>query len=347
MNTKPPAPIVSVIVLNWNAARWIPRCLESLRQQTVFEKIELLFVDNASSDDSEKVARACLTEWPNGIFMQNGGNFGFGGGCNRGAAAARGKYLLFLNPDVWLEKNCLEELVAAGEQKNATAVAMKILNYADDSIQWWRDDGFDIFGVVVKARASRQSTASFCASTFPFIRSDAFRKLDGFDEKLFMYGEEAELAWGIWVCGGKVVAAPNARLHHRGEAAVNPKGGEQITEFRTSARKRFYANRNHLLILLKFSQHILLLTAAAFVVLLMIEGLFWLSWTRRWSLARTTSLEPLQDCWRLRSHVQEQRQRVKKTRRHGDWWMLRFFCWRLGRWHQVEKLLKLGRPKIT
>lgn len=347
MRTNPPSPIVSVIVLNWNAAQWIPRSLESLRQQTIFERIEVIFADNASSDDSEKIARECLAGWPNGKVIQTGGNFGFGGGCNRGAAVAQGKYFLFLNPDVWLESNCLEELVAAGEQSGATAVAMKILNYTDDSVQWWRDDGFDFFGIGVNARASRQSTASFCAGAFPFIQAEAFRKLNGFDEKFFMYGEEGELAWGIWISGGRVVSAPNARLHHRGEAAVNPKGGDHITEFRTSGRKRFYANRNHLLIMLRFSQHILLMTIVPFTGLLLIEGLFWLLWTRSWSLAMTISLEPLRDCWRLRGHVREQRQQIKKYRKHGDWWMLRFFCWRLGRWREVEKLLKFGSPKIN
>lgn len=93
MNITPPTPAVSVVILNWNAASWIPRCLESLRQQTIFQQIEIIFTDNASSDDSEKVARAGMAGWPNGKFLQTGGNFGFAGGCNRGAAAATGKYL--------------------------------------------------------------------------------------------------------------------------------------------------------------------------------------------------------------------------------------------------------------
>ena len=347
MNKNSSDPIVSVIILNWNAAQWIPRCLESLSQQTVFEKIEVIFADNASSDDSEKIARECMTGWRNGNFIQNGGNFGFGGGCNRGAATARGRYFFFLNPDVWLEKECLEELINAAEHSGATAVATKILNYGDDTVQWWLDDGFDVFGVGVNARPGSHRATSFSASTFAFIRAGSFWMLGGFDEKFFMYGEENELAWGIWVSGGNVVTASLARLHHRSEAAVNPKGGEKITEFRTSTRKRFYANRNHLLVLLKYSQHILLLTAVAFTGLLLIEGVFWLLWKRRWSLAWNTSFEPLRDCWRLRGHVRENRRRIKKFRRHGDWWMLRFFCWRLGRTGDFRKILKFGLPKMN
>lgn len=268
MNITPPTPAVSVVILNWNAASWIPRCLESLRRQTIFSQVEIIFTDNASTDDSENVARAAMAGWPNGKFLQTGGNFGFAGGCNRGAAAATGKYLFFLNPDVWLEPDCLEALVAAGEKSGATAVAAMILNYADDAVQWWLDDGFDFSGWAVNARFDSERKTSFSGGTFAFIRADAFQKLGGYDEEFFMYGEEEDLAWRIWISGGCVSAAPDARLHHRGAAAVNPQGGEQIVELRTSERKRFYANRNHLLVLLKHSQHILLLTAGAFVGIL-------------------------------------------------------------------------------
>jgi GT2 family glycosyltransferase len=346
MNVPPPTPAVSVIILNWNAASWIPRCLESLRQQTIFSQLEIIFTDNASSDDSEKIARAGMTGWPNGKFVQTGGNFGFAGGCNRGAAAATGKYLFFLNPDVWLEPNCLEELVAVGEKAGATAAAPMILDYADDTVQWWLDDGFDFSGWIVSARSDRNCLTSFSGSTFAFMHADAFRKLGGYDEEFFMYGEEEDLAWRIWISGGNVAVAPNARLHHRGAVTVNPQGGEQITELRTSERKRFYANRNHLLVLLKHSQHILLLTAVAFTGMLFLEGVFWLLLKRRWSLVRTTSLEPLRDCWRLRGHVRAKRREVRGFRRHGDGWMLRFFCWRPGRAGDLKKLLRFGPPKI-
>jgi GT2 family glycosyltransferase len=346
MNLTPPTPAVSVVILNWNAAAWIPRCLESLRQQTIFPQIEIIFTDNASRDDSEAIARASMTGWANGKFLQTGGNFGFAGGCNRGAAAATGQYLFFLNPDVWLENNCLEELVAAAEKTGATAVASLILDYADNTVQWWLDDGFDIFGLGVVARPGSRRPTSFCASTFAFIRADAFRKLGGFDEEFFMYGEEEDLAWRIWLSGGSVAAAPRARLHHRSEASVNPQGGERITEFRTSERKRFYANRNHLLVLLKQAQHLLLLTAVAFSALLFVEGVFWLLLKRRWSLVRATAWEPVRDCWRLRDHVRAKRRQVRGFRRHSDWWMLRFFCWRLGKAGELKKLSRFGPPKI-
>jgi len=346
MNVTPPTPAISVVILNWNAAPWIPRCLESLRQQTIFSQVEIIFADNASGDGSEKVARDGMAGWPNGKFLQNGDNYGFADGCNHGAAAATGKYLFFLNPDVWLEAKCLEELVATGEKTGATAVALTILDYADDTRQWWHNNGFDFCGWLVNPQPGHERPKSFSSGTFTFIRADAFRKLGGYDEEFFTYGEEEDLAWRIWISGGDVAKAPSARLHHRGAAAVNPQGGEQFTEFRTSERIRFYANRNHLLVLLKNSQHILLLTAVMFAGMIFVESLFWLLLKRRWSLVRATSIGPLRDCWRLRGHVRAKRRQVRAFRRHGDWWMLRFFCWQFGRGGDLNKIFRFGLPKI-
>src|SRR6185437_807509 len=104
--------LVSVVAVNYNGKEWLNRFFRSLRSQTIFDRTEVILVDNTSTDGSAEICRQEMDSWPNGVFLPTGGNYGFGGGNNRGAAAARGKYLLFVNPDVWLEPNCLAELVA-------------------------------------------------------------------------------------------------------------------------------------------------------------------------------------------------------------------------------------------
>ena len=52
-------------------------------------------VDNTSKDGSAEMCEKEMASWPGGVFLQTGGNYGFGGGSNRGAAGARGKYLFF------------------------------------------------------------------------------------------------------------------------------------------------------------------------------------------------------------------------------------------------------------
>ena len=137
---------ISVVILNYNGARWLHRCLESLRQQTIFDRIEVWIADNASQDGSDRLAEELVRGWSNGFFVQNGGNFGYCEGNTRGAHGARGKYLLFLNNDTWLAPDCLETLFRHLEGLRAGAASPQILNYQDQQLQGYGRSGFDLFG---------------------------------------------------------------------------------------------------------------------------------------------------------------------------------------------------------
>ena len=89
------APLISVVILNYNGAKWIERCLLSLREQTIFSQIEVIVADNLSSDGSDLLSEKVLRGWPNGRFVQNGANLGFCEGNNRGVKPATGQYCFF------------------------------------------------------------------------------------------------------------------------------------------------------------------------------------------------------------------------------------------------------------
>ena len=153
--------LVSVIVLNYNGARWLERCLESLRAQTIFDQIEVIVADNVSSDGSERLGKQIVESWPRGVFVQHSQNLGYCEGNNRAAEAAHGQYLLFLNNDTWLEPGCLEQLLAEVQRTGAGAAAPLILNYEDDSFQSLGAFGFDLFGLA--------STRACAAQTRPVL----------------------------------------------------------------------------------------------------------------------------------------------------------------------------------
>src|SRR5271157_600070 len=96
-------PLVSIVVLNCNGANWLPKCFESIKAQTILNQIETVMVDNNSTDDSVAVARGLLAELPSACIVRNSENLGFCEGNNSGARAAKGRWLLFLNNDTWLE----------------------------------------------------------------------------------------------------------------------------------------------------------------------------------------------------------------------------------------------------
>ena len=92
-----PRPLVSIIVLNYNGEKWLARCFESIRAQTVIQQIELVFTDYNSSDNSIAfTATQLLADFPCAAIVQTGGNLGFCAGNNAGARFAGSQYFFFL-----------------------------------------------------------------------------------------------------------------------------------------------------------------------------------------------------------------------------------------------------------
>ena len=340
-------PLVSIVVLNCNGANWLPKCFESIKAQTILNQIETVMVDNNSSDDSVAVARKLLADFPSACIVCNSENLGFCEGNNSGARAAKGRWILFLNNDTWLEPDCMEKLVAGTEKLGAAASTPLVLNYPDDSYQDFGFYGFDIFGLPSPSAVATGTREIFIAGGCSYlIRADIFNQLGMFDAEYFIYSDDADLSWRVWLAGHKVAGIFEAKLHHRGAAGVNPSGGITTVEFRTNDRKRFLTNRNCLLTLLKNGQHILLLPVIPLVSLLFLESLAGALLLRRWSFARASFWSVLRDCWRLRGHISRQRKVVADFRKRSDFWMLRFFKLRLNRWDEVKRTIKLGPPRV-
>ncbi len=340
-------PIVSVIVLNRNGAGWLPQCFKSIKDQTLGDQIQTIMVDNDSSDDSVAVARNCLEKLPSGALVRNPIGLGYCGGNNSGIMAANGKYALFINNDAWMEPNCVEKLVDLAQRTGAAAVTPWVLNYADNTHQDFGFVGFDLFGLSVSSPPPLAEQEIFIASgCCYFVELAAFRQVGMFDSEFFMYSDEVDLSWRLWIAGHKIVGGPDARVHHRGAAGVNPAGGVKAQELRTTDEKRFLNNRNCLLTILKNGKHILLLTLIPQVLLLLAETMVGCVLLRRLSFAKTTFIAALRDCWRLRHHVRNERKKIAAYRQHSDFWMLQFFKWRLNRWDEINRIRKFGLPRV-
>ena len=347
MSTPDKTPLVSIIIVCHNDGKWLPRCLRSVREQTVFDRIEVIIADNASSDGSADMARELIADWPNANVLPTGGDNGFGVACNLASGASRGKYLYLLNPDTWLEPDCIERLCEVAENKGAGVVGGTVLNYDDTSIQAEGGTGFDFCGTPIVTTEKYRPEYLMCPGTFFFIRRDVFIRVGMMDKEFFMYGEEMDLAWRVWVSGEKIVSGLAARIHHQGAVNVAATDGATKSHNRTSSQKRFLANRNRLLMVAKNCQHIFLLMLAPCVCMVFVEGLITGVMTRNWTLAKATSWDAVKDFWRLRRHIREERRNIAAFRRRGDFWMLRFFRFGFGRSIEIAKVLKGGFPKFA
>jgi N-acetylglucosaminyl-diphospho-decaprenol L-rhamnosyltransferase len=336
-STSPP-PLVSVVAVNYNCKQWLDRFFQSLRAQTIFDRVEVIIVDNTSSDGSAEICEKEMASWPNGVFLQTGGNYGFGGGGNRGAKIARGKYLFFLNPDVRLEPDCLENLARIAEETQSKVACSLVLDYDDDNVQAEGAPGFDLFGNMSLPCAGKNIPEPFAVGTFFFIERELFRKIGGFDEEFFIFGEEQDLSWRAWVAGEKIILIRSAKIHHQGASS-----GDRTVENRTNESKRFYANRNQLLTLLKNSQGLLLILVLNQLALIGAEAVIGSLLARRFSFFYWSLLKPIADCWRLRGHILAERKKIHGFRQRGDLWILRrFFRFGFGRWMDVKRLFQFG-----
>lgn len=340
----PAAPEISVVVLNYNGAAWLDRCLASLAAQTMAARIEVIVADNASTDRSDLLAADLVQGQPGWRLLRHGQNLGYCAGNNGAAQGARGRYLLFLNNDTWLEPDCLERLLAEVRAASAMAATPLVLHYLDDTLQSVGERGFDIFGLPCgPANWTRGQDILIANGPALFVDAAWFRKLGGFDAQFFMYADEYDLCWRLWLAGGRVVLAPSARMHHRGAAAG---ASSPQWENRTSDTKRFYANRNVLLVLLKNCEHVLLLLVPLQLAMLALEALAMSVVVRRWSFVRRAYLDAVGDCWRLRGHIRTERRRLRKFRQRSDWWMLRFLQPQLNRWREFRRFLRFGMPGV-
>ncbi len=340
-------PLVSIIVLNYNGAGWLPKCFGTIQNQTIVRQIETIMVDNSSTDESVAVARDLLKNFPLARIVRNDSNLGFCEGNNSGARAATGRYLFFLNNDTWMEPECMEQLIKGTEKLGAVAATPYVLNYPDSSFQDFGFYGFDIFGLPSPSKPETSSRNIFIPGGCSYlIRTDVFNLVGRFDGDFFIYSDDADLAWRLTIAGHHAAGIFESKLHHRGAAGVNPAGGIETLEFRTTDKKRFLTNRNALLTILKNGQHILLLTVIPQVCLLFLETLVGCVILRRRSFFAASFLNPIADCWRMRAKIGEHRRAAAKFRKRSDFAMLQFFRWKLNRWFEIKRLFRFGLPRV-
>ena len=116
---------VSVVVVTFNSAQWIERCLESVRGH------ETIVVDHGSADETLEIIRRRFPEAR--VIEQE--NVGMGGGNNAGMRLASGRYFLLLNSDAWVAGDGIEQLARFADQHpHAAVVGPRLLN-PDGSLQ--------------------------------------------------------------------------------------------------------------------------------------------------------------------------------------------------------------------
>ena len=215
-------PLVSVVIVNWNGAQHLRICLPSLLAQS-YQDLEIIVVDNASLDDSAKVAEEYKVRW---LALKN--NLGLAPGLNAGAAAANGEFLLFVNNDMRFDPEFVAELVAPLRRDEEI--------FCTDAMQFSWDGGERghlaarlatkpvpgkrtaelVPGLHFYQQEKLEKSKVFMASAACMLaRRSIFEKLGGFDARLPLGYEDVEICWRAWAYGHSTVYVPTAICWHR------------------------------------------------------------------------------------------------------------------------------------
>ena len=215
---------VSVVIVTYNSMPPLEDCLRSLKEGINGTSLEIVNVDNSSTDDSPEVVRKYF---PDATIIRNDTNVGFGRACNIAAENASGDYLLFLNPDLRIDKDSIERLLAVCRERERVGTAVGRMRFPDGSFQATcrRLPGFNnmvfsrgsIFSRVANANGhytlpdyDRVTAVPAAAGTMMMIRKKLFDEVGGFDSRFFMFMEDVDLCLRLGLLGYRNYFVPEA-----------------------------------------------------------------------------------------------------------------------------------------
>lgn len=205
--------LVTVALVTWNSRQWLERCLGGIARQT-HRDVELIVVDNASSDESVTILPS------HARVIRNGTNRGFSAAMNQIIAVAKGEFVQLVNPDAFLEPDYIEKLLGAFDDPGVGMATGKLLR-ADGS-------GVDSMGIrmtrsgrhldITEDRGPRTEDVFGVSGAAAMYRTSFLRDvaIDGeiFDEDFFAYREDADIAWRGRLFGHRAVFVVDAIAYH-------------------------------------------------------------------------------------------------------------------------------------
>jgi N-acetylglucosaminyl-diphospho-decaprenol L-rhamnosyltransferase len=206
---------VSAIVVSYADPDAAAATVRSLLAQSE-PPLEVLVVDNRP----EAVRDGGGYAWPQGAHaLASEGNVGYVRACNRAAAAARGDWLLFVNPDAPAEPDCLARLRAAADEPGVGVVGAQVLlpggqlvNAGENPVHLTGLCWSGRFGEPREHGLPRDVAAVSGAALM--VRADVFAQLGGFEPGYFMYHDDVDLCWRARLAGWRVRFVPEAAVLH-------------------------------------------------------------------------------------------------------------------------------------
>jgi GT2 family glycosyltransferase len=229
---------LSIIIVNYNVRYFLEQLLFSIRNAQKALNIEVFVVDNQSTDQSCEMVQ---TLFPEVHLIANNSNPGFSIANNQALAEAKGRYVLFLNPDTLIAEDTLTKCVSymdSNEQAGALGVRMvdgsghflpeSKRGLPLPSTSFYKLSGlYKIFPDSPRINKyymghlpeDKTAAVEVLTGAFFFARKSVLDKIGGFDENFFMYGEDIDLSYRVQLAGYQVIYFPETTIiHYKGES---------------------------------------------------------------------------------------------------------------------------------
>lgn len=210
---------VSIIIVNYNTLQITQNCIDSVIEKTKGIKYEIILVDNASTDGSKEFFEK--DNRVKHIYSEKNGGFGYGN--NLGMKVAKGKYFFLLNSDTLLINNAIKEFYDYAEKDMKKRVYGCYLEHEDGgySTSFFYFPDFSIKDFIKRIIHPNNYTPTFQVTEVEavsgadmFFHREIYERTKGFDENIFLYGEEGELQYRMLKEGYTCLLIPQPKIIH-------------------------------------------------------------------------------------------------------------------------------------
>jgi GT2 family glycosyltransferase len=311
---------VAVVIVNWNGAAFIERCLNTVLSQSHLPA-EVVVVDNGSSDDSVDLIQS---RFPSVRLVLRAKNEGFAHGYNLAIAQTHSPYVLILNTDVFLDRDfLLHGLKALQMSPDIGSVAAKIYKADTDLVE---NVGQFLQPWLKTANSRVRDTDEFVFAGSGAALLCRRQMLDDiawqgeyFDKSFFLYWEDADLAWRAQLRGWRCIFSPQVTVHHLGSGS---QGGKVSTLQKPAFVQRHIWKNRYLIVFqnMTFREMLVLLPG-----LVLNELVHWAMILVRAPQRLPVFVLAHLDFLRLLPLAIRKRRFIQKRRRVSAWAALRFF----------------------
>lgn len=225
-------PDLAVVVVNHNAGSFLLRCLRSVEERAAGAELEVVLVDNGSTDGSAEQAAAAFPQ----VRVIRRENRGFAAGVNTGIAATSAPYVLVLNPDAEIFRGTLAGLVRLAEERPRAGAMGPMIRNPDGTVYpsgrmvpslttavghaflgpiWPRNPFTRRYHLADWDRSTERRVDWISGAAF-LLRRSALEEVGPLDERFFLYAEEVDLFERLREAGWEIVFTPEIEVVHEG-----------------------------------------------------------------------------------------------------------------------------------